>query len=33
MLKVTQGGGDWSAAVRVRAADGSKLEGLRIRAE
>jgi HEAT repeat protein len=33
LLKITQGGGDWSAAARVRAAGGSKLEGLRIKAE
>jgi HEAT repeat protein len=33
LLKITQGGGDWSAAARVRAADGSKLGGLRLKAE
>lgn len=33
MLKITQGGGDWAACGRVRAADGTKLKGLRIRAE
>ncbi|MFP4055380.1 MAG: HEAT repeat domain-containing protein [Candidatus Brocadiia bacterium] len=31
-LQVTQGGGDWSVAVRLRAPDGSGLEGIRIRA-
>lgn len=33
LLKVTQGGGDWSAAARIRAADGTKLRGLRMKAE
>ena len=33
LLKVTQGGGDWSACCRIRAADGSKLSGLRYKAE
>jgi len=33
LLKVTQGGGGWEVCARVRAADGSKLEGLRHKAE
>jgi len=33
LLKVTQGGGDWSACCRVRAVDGSKLPDLRYKAE
>jgi hypothetical protein len=33
LLKITQGGGDWAACCRIRAPDGSKLEGLRTRAE
>jgi len=33
LLQITQGGGGWEACCRVRAADGSKLEGLSYRAE
>jgi len=33
LLQITQGGGGWEACCRVRAADGSKLEGLRYAAE
>ncbi|MFW6162044.1 MAG: HEAT repeat domain-containing protein [Planctomycetota bacterium] len=33
LMKVTQGGGDWAGCCRVRAADGSKLDGLRYKAE
>jgi hypothetical protein len=29
MLKVTNGGSDWAACARIRAADGNKLEGIR----
>jgi hypothetical protein len=29
MMKVTQGGGEWSACLRFRAPDGAKLEGLK----
>ena len=29
MLKVTQGGGEWSVCVRIRKLDGSKLDGLK----
>mgnify|MGYP001616080211 CR=1 FL=1 len=28
LVKVTQGGGEWSACLRIRAADGGKLEGI-----
>ena len=28
LAKVTQGGGEWSACLRIRAADGGKLEGI-----
>jgi hypothetical protein len=30
LLKVNQGGGDWSACCRARAADGFRLEGVRV---
>jgi hypothetical protein len=33
LLKVTQGGGGWEACARIRAADGSKLQGIRLKAE
>ena len=33
LVKIVQGGGDWSGAVRIRAADGARLEGLRLKAE
>jgi HEAT repeat protein len=33
LVRVTQGGGGWEACVRVRAADGKKLPGLRLKAE
>ncbi len=33
LVKVVQGGGGWCVAVRVCAADGRKLEGLRLKAE
>ena len=33
LLRVTEGGGDWAACARVRAADGTKLEGIRLKAE
>ena len=33
LMKITQGGGDWSVGCRVRAADGSKIRGLRIKTE
>ena len=29
MLKITQGGGEWSVCVRIRKLDGSKLDGLK----
>ena len=29
LMKITQGGGEWSACLRVRAPDGAKLEGIR----
>jgi len=29
LLKITQGGGEWSACLRVRRPDGAKLEGIR----
>ena len=33
MLKITQGGGDWSACARIRRPDGSALRELRVSAE
>ncbi|MHB9008484.1 MAG: HEAT repeat domain-containing protein [Limisphaerales bacterium] len=33
LVKVTQGGGGWATGVRVRAADGSKIEGLHFKTE
>jgi len=33
LLRVTEGGGDWAACARVRAADGTKLKGIRLKAE
>ena len=33
LLKITQGGGNWAASARFRAAGGGKLEDLRVRAE
>ena len=33
LLKITQGGGDWSAAVRIKDADGGRLKGLGMKAE
>ena len=33
LMQVTQGGGGWEAACRVRAVDGGKLEGLSYKAE
>jgi len=33
LVKVTQGGGEWAVCVRVRGADGGKLEGLKFEAE
>jgi len=33
LLRVTEGGGGWEACARIRAADGAKLEGLRLKAE
>jgi len=33
LVKVVQGGGDWSGCVRVRAADGGKLQGYKVKAE
>ncbi len=33
LLKVTQGGGGWAAGCRIRAADGTKLPGLQVKAE
>jgi HEAT repeat protein len=33
LAKIVQGGGDWSTGFRIRARDGSKLKGLRIKAE
>ncbi|MBI1785555.1 hypothetical protein HYR69_10465, partial [Candidatus Sumerlaeota bacterium] len=32
LMKVNNGGGDWQACLRLRAADGSKIEGLRAEA-
>jgi hypothetical protein len=29
LMKVTQGGGEWSCCLRFRASDGSKLEGVK----
>lgn len=33
MVRVSEGGGDWSVCVRVRSADGKKLPGLKFKAE
>jgi len=33
LLKITQGGGDWSACARLRAPDGTALEGIKTKAE
>lgn len=33
LLKITQGGGDWGACARFRAADGSNIDGLRVKAK
>jgi HEAT repeat protein len=33
LVKVTQGGGEWAACVRVRRPDGNKLEGLKFEAQ
>jgi hypothetical protein len=33
LLKVTNGGADWAASARVRAADGGRLEGLKFKAD
>jgi len=33
LVKVTQGGGEWSVCVRLRRPDGNKLEGLKVEAE
>ncbi|MHC4250882.1 MAG: HEAT repeat domain-containing protein, partial [Planctomycetota bacterium] len=33
LAKIVQGGGDWSTGFRIRAPDGSKLKGLRVKAE
>ncbi len=33
LLKITQGGGNWAASARLRAAEGGKLKDLRVRAE
>jgi hypothetical protein len=33
MLKVNNGGGDFAACARIRAADGAKLQGLKVNVE
>jgi len=33
LVKVTQGGGGWAVGVRIRAADGSRIQGLQTKAE
>jgi hypothetical protein len=33
LVKVVNGGGGWEAAVRLRAPEGAKLEGIKLKAE